>query len=412
MAIVILSAVMYESGSSMPNSDPTPQANYKSVPTNPIYLVGATNTVVNSNTANVPAKPKPIPSEGAWLGMEIEQLSPGTIRELNLPADQTGVMVDSVPRGSAVEKAGLKNGDIIVGINGQSIVNMADYIRASNNQKSKSANIRIDRNGQQLFISVGDNADNLANRQANPGQFNGVNPPPITINAVLSHGYRGVCANCHQIVASVRPGPQGFGTQVGQNNGQSSSGLPSPAQQDAAGKVLVEGHWLGMELIPLTPELAREYNLPAGMDGLLVDEVTLVAAESGLLAGDVLQSIDSHPIKSLEDFDKVTKLIEESPEAILGVMRDGKRQFIRLRSNWRKLGIAQNEAAQPIQPGAIRPHKIMEKPCTACHIIMETGGQLALDAGDILPTPPPIRSFAKPLHSFRGVCNTCHVIIN
>jgi len=36
-----------------------------------------------------------------------------------------------------------------------------------------------------------------------------------------------------------------------------------------------------MELIPLTPELAKEYNVPLDTKGLLVDEISLESAESG-----------------------------------------------------------------------------------------------------------------------------------
>ena len=418
------------SGSGAPYSDYTQQASFGLGPTNPLFLVGGTNTAMNQNIANRSAQTKPIPSEGVWLGVEIEQITPETISEQSLPADQTGVIVDSVPIGSAVEKAGLKNGDIIVAINGQSIVNMADYIRVTNNQEIKAADISIDRNGKELFLSIspagenvvntynnssmgnpswGTGRSNLYNRPSGPGQINAVGAPSITINSVLPHGYRGVCANCHQIVDSMTPVAQRFSSQTG-NNVQSSSGPPSPSQQNAAGKVLVEGHWLGMELIPITPELAREYNLPERVAGLLVDEVTLEAAESGLLAGDVLQSINNYPVKTLKDFNQATRKVEAFKEATLGVLRNGQRQLIRLHSSWYKLGVAQNEAAQPIRPGALSPHKVMDRACTACHIIMESGGQLPTDAGDILPTPPPITSFAKAPHTLRGSCNVCHVI--
>ena len=429
LVVIVLSGLIHQSGSGAPYSDNTQQVNFELGPTNPLFLVGGTNTAVNQNIDNT-AQIKPIPSEGVWLGMEIEQITPGTIREQNLPADQTGIIVDSVPIGSAVEKAGLKNGDIIVAINGQPIVNMADYIRVTNNQKIKAANISIDRNGKELFLSippVGGNVinaynnssmgnpswvtgrSNLYNRPSDPGQINAGGTPPITINSILPHGYRGVCANCHQIVESMTPVGRSFSSQT-RNNVQSSSGLPSPAQQNAAGKVLVEGHWLGMELIPITPELAREYKLPERVMGLLVDEVTLEAAESGLLAGDVLQSIDNYPVKTLKDFNQATRKVEAFEEATLGVLRNGRRQLIRLRSSWHKLGVAQNEAAQPIQPGAISPHKAMDRACTACHIIMETGGQLPIDAGDILSAPPPITRFTKAPHTLRGKCSACHVI--
>jgi len=77
----------------------------------------------------------------------------------------------------------------------------------------------------------------------------------------------------------------------------------------------------------------------------------------------------------------------------------------------RPMGFSQNESAQPIRPGAISPHRSRGKACTECHIIMETGGQLPIDAGDILPSPPPIIKGAVAPHEDRGKCNTCHVIL-
>ena len=381
-----------------------------------------------------------VPGEGVWMGMEIESISPGTISELGLRKNQQGVILDSVPPGSDAERAGLRNGDIIRAINGQIVVNMADYIKATQNQKLDSAIIEVERNGSIQTIAMspntpirqqptiqtgmgggwpGGNSGGLAydaytgasakiSRLINK---NGV--PPITMNSPLPHQYVGVCSRCHEIVQGRIPlnllnvpGNSPAGAAYQGNNY-----LPSPAQQNAAHKVLVEGHWLGMELIPITPELAREYKLPAGITGLLVDEVTLESAESGLLAGDVLVSINGIPIKTLEDFELATRQVESLPSATLVAVRNGQQVSLTLRSSWTKLGVAQNEAAQPIQPGAISPHKDMGRACTDCHIIMKNGGQLQTDAGDILPTPRPITANASAPHEYRGQCNRCHLIV-
>ncbi len=237
--------------------------------------------------------------------------------------------------------------------------------------------------------------------------------PPITMNSPLPHKYVGVCSQCHEVVQgrvplnllNVPPNSQAGTTY------QSNYSLPSPARQNAAHKILVEGHWLGMELIPITPELAREYRLPAGVTGLLVDEVTLEAAESGLLAGDVLKSINGIPVNTLEDFELATRQVESLSSVTLRALRNGRQVTLTLRSSWRKLGVAQNEAAQPIQPGAISPHKDMGRACTDCRIIMKNGGQLQTDAGDILSAPRPIIANASAPHEYRGQCNRCHMII-
>jgi len=188
--------------------------------------------------------------------------------------------------------------------------------------------------------------------------------------------------------------------------------LLSPREQNAAGKEFIEGHWLGLEVIPLAPELATEYQIPKGETGVLVDEITLEAAESGILAGDMVQSIDGRPTSDLRAFFLATQNVQEKERAAVGVSRRGdKMTFVIEPRNTKVLGFAQMEAAQPIQPGAISPHRSRGRACTACHIIMRTGGQLPTDAGDILPNPPPITTDAKAPHRYRGQCSSCHVII-
>ncbi len=187
--------------------------------------------------------------------------------------------------------------------------------------------------------------------------------------------------------------------------------LPSPRDQNAAGNEFIEGHWLGLEVITLAPELAREYGVPRGETGVLVDEITLEAAESGILAGDMVQSIGEHPTPDLKAFFLATQRMREQGQAQVGISRRGRKMaFVIEARNTKQLGFAQMEAAQPIMPGSISPHRSRGRPCTDCHIIMRTGGQLPTDAGDILPNPPPIARDAKAPHGNRGRCSTCHVV--
>src|SRR6266705_3310956 len=54
-----------------------------------------------------------------YLGINPQSLSIGLAKEFNLPDDSSGVMVGGVMPGTAAEKAGLKNGDVILEINGK-----------------------------------------------------------------------------------------------------------------------------------------------------------------------------------------------------------------------------------------------------------------------------------------------------
>ncbi|MFC1522248.1 SLC13 family permease [Elusimicrobiota bacterium] len=216
--------------------------------------------------------------------------------------------------------------------------------------------------------------------------------------------------------------------------------LPSPAEQGASKKLFSEGHWHGLELIPLNSELRQEYGIPSGTTGLLVDEITLEAAECGFLAGDMVQSVGGYPIDTLKDFLTATVKLQNNTRVDISVWRSnhvlalsgdigiadmnkrakaiaapakGKVFVLTLKvaDYYTRLGYANVDAAPPIQPGAISPHKKRGRSCAACHIFMNIGGQLAVDAGDITPNPPPISLGMKAPHGNRGSCNTCHQIV-
>ena len=222
----------------------------------------------------------------------------------------------------------------------------------------------------------------------------------------------------------VAPGGSGFAPRTEANAvrkeqmafqsiaGRRADSLPTPRQQNAAEKVFIEGHWLGLEVIPLTPELAKEYRIPTREEGVLVDEITLEAAESGILAGDMVHSVSGCLTPNLREFFLATQRVRFLKRARVEVGRRGKKlTFVMEARNSEELGFAQMEAAQPIQPGAISPHRSRGRPCTDCHIIMRNGGQLPTDAGDILPNPPPIPRDAKAPHRYRGPCGSCHKIV-
>lgn len=223
--------------------------------------------------------------------------------------------------------------------------------------------------------------------------------------------------------------------------GMNLNTLPSPKEQKASRKEFDEGHWHGLELIYMTSELRQEYDIPSDIVGLLIDESILEAAECGFLAGDVIQAVDKFPIRTLKDFLDASIKMQHKKEVKIqvwrsahtqaltgdvgvsdalkaqsmaqGTPRKGKTLFLTLRvsSYYRNLGYADMSAAPPIQPGAISPHKDRGKSCAKCHFFMNTGGQLAVDAGDIVPDPPPISQGATAPHGKRGQCNFCHKIV-
>jgi len=178
-------------------------------------------------------------------------------------------------------------------------------------------------------------------------------------------------------------------------------------------KVLQEGHWIGLEVIPLTPAIARANSIPPDVVGVLIDEVTLLSAEAGLLAGDVITAVNDKKVTDLKSFWQATKNVGQSNRANVSVYSGGKNKNIVVFST-EALGIAQMEAAPMILATDKSPHG-RYGPCDQCHTISKTplnAGQLAKDQGDVLTkVAPTIRKGTLPPHRKRGTCTLCHVVL-
>ncbi|MBF0179731.1 MAG: magnetochrome domain-containing protein [Magnetococcales bacterium] len=187
---------------------------------------------------------------------------------------------------------------------------------------------------------------------------------------------------------------------------ETAPGSPAPFINPKAR--LSEGHWKGLEALPLSAELKQKLRLPMELEGLLVDEVTLNAARAGLLAGDVIVTINGRAVNTLEAMVEESRKVQMSKSVPITVYRAGRLQTFLLvaRTN---LGLAQVETAPMILPGDIMPHPY-RGPCTQCHPIGSTGHIVPDPDGVILP-PPPIRADAAAPHKDRGPCQACHPII-
>ncbi len=171
---------------------------------------------------------------------------------------------------------------------------------------------------------------------------------------------------------------------------------------------LAEAHWQGMEVIPLSTELKTKLKLPLDLEGVLIDETTLVAAASGFQAGDVLQSINDNRVRSINDVVRASKRVKRRKSVKMVVLRNGQRLRMVLQAE-EAIGFAQAETAPMILPGDIMPHPY-RGPCTQCHPIGTTGHMVPDPEMITLPAPV-IRSGAVSPHQDRGPCEACHQMI-
>lgn len=170
---------------------------------------------------------------------------------------------------------------------------------------------------------------------------------------------------------------------------------------------IVEAHWQGMEVIPLTWELAAKLGIPLDEKGVMVDEVTLNSLDCGLQGNDIIKSVNGVTVTNLTEFYNVTKRIRNQKVASINVKRGRQNLTIELVAP-DILGFAQVEAAPMVLPGDVAPHRY-RGPCIDCHAIGNTG-HIKPDPELVVLPPPPITKNANCPHRYRGACNLCHVI--
>jgi serine protease Do len=79
---------------------------------------------------------------------------------------------------------------------------------------------------------------------------------------------------------------------------------------------------LGLEVRPVTPEIARQLNL-RGADGVVVARVDedSSAAEAGLQRGDVIREVNRQPVRSVQDFERATRELKEGDRVTVRLQR-------------------------------------------------------------------------------------------
>jgi len=205
------------------------------------------------------------------LGVDIQSITPDVAKSLDLK-DNKGVIVNNVRTGSAAEKAGVKRGDIIVAINGESIEDgnvLRNKVAAT--QPGSQVKLRILRNGSELELGA-------------------------TLDEFKADGVKPEDAN--------------------QENEREEN------ESNQNGK-------LGLSLQPLTPETARQLKLPADSQGVVVTEVDPngASATAGINEGDVILEVNRKAVKSLEDVQSALENLNDRPVLLL-VSRKGQTVYL------------------------------------------------------------------------------------
>jgi serine protease Do len=204
------------------------------------------------------------------LGVMIQPVTSDMAASLGLK-EVGGVIISSVEPGSAADRAGLKQGDVIQSFNGESV---------------KDFNVLRNR--------VADTA---------PGSS-------ATVTIVRDGAKRDV---------TVKLNEQAAGQSVRNREGDSR------AEDKTA---------LGVSVAPLTPELVTRYSLPRNAKGVVVEDVNPDgrAADAGLQAGDLILQVNRQSVENVEDLRAAVRRSADRPVLLL-INREGQNHFLTVRPN-------------------------------------------------------------------------------
>jgi serine protease Do len=83
-----------------------------------------------------------------------------------------------------------------------------------------------------------------------------------------------------------------------------------------------QGRTLGLDVRPLTPDIARQLNLRS-LEGVVVARVEdeSAAAEAGIQRGDVIREVNRQRVRTLQDFERATKDLKEGDRVTVLLQR-------------------------------------------------------------------------------------------
>jgi S1-C subfamily serine protease len=208
------------------------------------------------------------------LGVIIQNITEDLAKTLELK-DTKGVIVSEVRKGSAADKAGVKRGDVITAINGE---------------RTEDSNV-------------------LRNKVAGTMPGN-----EITLTILRDGKEQELRAILDEFAAE-------------NVNSNKSTDKNDSDKSNENGK-------LGLDLQPVTPDIAARLNLPGDTKGLVVTDVdpTGPAAEAGIVKGDVILEINR---VSVETFEEAKSALDKAGEksSLLLIARGGRTIYITVQPN-------------------------------------------------------------------------------
>jgi serine protease Do len=231
---------------------------------------------------------------GGKLGVRLAELQKNDLARLHLTTER-GALVQSVEEGSAAEKAGLKEGDVIVGYDGEAVRSAAQLARLVHETPGgRTVSIEVSRDGARSKLAA------TLSEGAGPFQrLEGLN----------------LAESFPMALPRVAPLMKGKGFRFDEGEGPQFMFRrlhPGPGK-------------LGVHYQEVSGQLAQYFKLK-NESGVLVTSVDEdgPAGKAGMKAGDVVVSFGGKSIDDGEDFQAAVGAAEPGQEVAVTVQRDGR----------------------------------------------------------------------------------------
>jgi S1-C subfamily serine protease len=267
-----------------------------------VLTVGVATAVASVVAQTPEPRPNPRPSlrmldgRGSQLGVVVEDLDLAALKDA--PGGVSGgVRIQEVDRDRPAEKAGLREGDVVVEYDGERVRSARQFTRlVQETPEGRTVSMAVVRAGQRQTFSV----------------------VPEGRSAAWSFGVDGRRLE-RDIERSLRDFPRFHEFRFDSPSFDFDMGMPRSFSPRGR---------LGVQLDELTPQLAEYFGATDG--GVLVTSVTegSAAGKAGLKAGDVITSVNGDRVRDYETFASELRSIE-SGDVTIGILRDRKESTVK-----------------------------------------------------------------------------------
>jgi serine protease Do len=206
-----------------------------------------------------------------WIGVQIQAITPEIARSLGR-SDTSGVIVAAVAANGPAAKSGLRQGDVILSVDGTTLIRTRDLpVAVANAQAGRILRLRVWRDGEEF-----------------------------------------------EIRATVAPMPEPGGAE------QREPGELPRLQPETA---------LGLMLLPLTPTLRQQLGIPRSIQGVIVVQVDPHSpAARDIAPGDIIESINGRRVSDAREAAAILNEATRSPRktALILINRQGVERYLGL----------------------------------------------------------------------------------